>query len=236
MDGILLIDKPIGWTSFDVVNKVRTIIERSELTPRNKKRYPVGHSGTLDPLATGLLIVLVGSYTKHSAEIGKFDKTYQFTMKLGQISTTGDEEGEKTIQSDHRPSIIQIRQALDHFSGPIEQIPPAYSAIKIKGQPAYSLARRGQPVEIQSRTVHINSIQLNGYHYPLVELETSVSSGTYIRSLAEDIGNYLKTGAYTVALRRISIGQFNVQHAISPQTLTIEDIRSQLRELEHRII
>jgi len=229
MDGILLIDKPIGWTSFDVVNKIRTIIERAELTPRTKKRYPVGHSGTLDPLATGLLIVLVRSYTKRSAEIGKFDKTYQFTMKLGQTSTTGDEEGEKTVQSDHRPPIIQIRQALKHFKGLIDQIPPAYSAIKINGQPAYNLARKGQPVEIQSRKVQISAIQLIKYHYPLVELETSVSSGTYIRSLAEDIGNYLKTGAYTVALRRISIGQFNVKQAINPQTLTIEDICSRLR-------
>jgi tRNA pseudouridine55 synthase len=232
MNGVLLVDKPIGWTSFDVVNKVRSIIERAQLTPENKKRYPVGHSGTLDPLASGLLIVLIGSYTKYSAEIGKSDKTYQFTIKLGQTSTTGDEEGSKTIRSDYQPSIIQIRQALNQFKGSVEQTPPAYSAIKIKGQPAYRLARKGQPVEIQPRTVHIDSIRLTGYDYPLVKLEARVGSGTYIRSLAEDIGTVLETGAYTVGLRRTSISQFNVKRAISPQKLTIDDIRSRLIALE----
>jgi tRNA pseudouridine55 synthase len=231
MDGILLINKPIGWTSFEVVNKVRSIIKQSNLASGNKKRYPVGHSGTLDPLATGLLIVLIGSYTKRSLEFGKLDKTYEFTIKLGQTSTTGDEEGNKTTLSDFRPANAQIRQVLNGFKGQIEQIPPIFSAIKINGQPAYKLARKGQSVQLAPRTVHINSIKLVSYHYPLVEIEAYVSSGTYIRSLAEDIGTALKTGAYTVSLRRTSIGQFNVLSAANPQSLIVKDIVSQLKVL-----
>ncbi|MGD0284077.1 MAG: tRNA pseudouridine(55) synthase TruB [Candidatus Saccharimonadales bacterium] len=228
MNGILLIDKPIGWTSFDVVNKIRTIIEAAEIVNGRKKRYPVGHSGTLDPLATGLLIILIGSATKQSAVIGKFDKTYQATMKLGFTSTTGDEEGDKTLQSSFQPPVEQINYVLKRFLGPIEQLPPTYSAIKIKGQPAYRLARKGLPVQLKPRLVQINSLQLESYHYPLVKLSASVSSGTYIRSLVEDIGKALSTGAYTVELRRISIGQHQVSQAASPQDLTFSDISRRL--------
>ena len=228
MNGILLIDKPIGWTSFDVVNKIRAIVEAAKPSHGRQKRYPVGHSGTLDPLATGLLLILIGSATKQSAVIGKFDKTYQVTMKLGYTSTTGDEEGEKTHRSNFQPPIEQISQILNRFLGPIEQIPPAYSAIKIKGQPAYRLARKGLPVELKPRSVWINSLQLISYHYPLVKLTVGVSSGTYIRSLVEDVGEVLTTGAYTVELRRISIGQYQVNQAASPQDLTISDISRQL--------
>ncbi len=231
MDGLLLIDKPLGWTSFDVVGKVRSVIEQSSIA-KSKKRYPVGHSGTLDPLATGLLIVLIGSFTKQSDLIGKFEKTYQFAMKLGQTSTTGDEEGEKTFQSDHQPSGIEIEQALKQFIGPIEQLPPIYSAIKINGQPAYRLARKGKAVQLSPRPVNIYSLNLLDYKYPLIKLETSVSSGTYIRSLAEDIGKELKTGAYTVELRRISIGQFTVSNAIAPQELTIRQIQNHLIQIK----
>jgi tRNA pseudouridine55 synthase len=228
MNGILLVDKPIGWTSFDVVNKIRVIIEADESINNRRKRYPVGHSGTLDPLATGLLLVLIGSATKQSAVTGKYDKTYLVTMKLGLISTTGDEEGEKTVKSDFQPLIGQIHQILNRFLGPIEQLPPAYSAIKIKGQPAYRLARKGLPVQLTPRLVHINSLQLKSYHYPLIKLSVSVSSGTYVRSLVEDIGKALKTGAYTVQLRRISIGQYYVAQAVRLQNLTISDIRQHL--------
>src|SRR4051812_1280163 len=126
MNGILLIDKPSGWTSFDVVAKVRGILKKSGIA-----KPKVGHTGTLDPLATGLLILLVGSYTKKAPELSKLDKTYEVTMWLGKTSTTGDEEGEKTSISDKQPTHEEVEDVIKQFTGEIQQIPPAYSAIKV---------------------------------------------------------------------------------------------------------
>src|SRR5258706_11530104 len=122
MNGILLVDKPKGWTSFDVVNKVRRLIEQSGLNTTNKKRFPVGHTGTLDPLATGLLVLMLGTYTKKVPEYTKLDKTYEVTMRLGQTSTTGDEEGEKAAVSDHEPTQDEVANALKQFEGDIMQV------------------------------------------------------------------------------------------------------------------
>src|SRR3982751_4467959 len=144
MQGLLLVDKPTDWTSFDVVNYVRRMVATVEdKKPKNTK---VGHTGTLDPLATGLLVLLIGKeYTRRAGELSKLDKTYEVTMKLGETSTTADEEGEKTVVSDTVPTQKAVLEALERLQGQIMQVPPAYSAMKINGQRAYKLARAGQP-------------------------------------------------------------------------------------------
>jgi len=211
VNGILLIDKPSGWTSFDVVNYVRKIIANHE--GKKPRQVKVGHIGTLDPLATGLLVLLLGDYTKRALSLTKLDKTYEVTMKLGETSTTGDDEGEKTFTSDTQPSRADVEKALQNFTGEIMQIPPAYSAVKVNGQRAYKLARAGKPVEIEPRPVTIHSAKLKSYEYPAVEFTAKVSSGTYIRTLVEDIGRQLKTGAYMSDLRRTNIGKLTIKEA-----------------------
>src|SRR5688572_4424264 len=166
MNGILLVDKPAGWTSFDVVNKIRRMVSSSGPSNSNKKRFPVGHTGTLDPLATGLLVLMLGTYTKKVPEFTKLDKTYEVTMRLGQTSTTGDEEGEKTLVSDEQPSREEIEAALAKFTGEIMQTPPAFSAIKINGQRAYDLARKGQTPDLKPRPATIYKIEFTDYGYP----------------------------------------------------------------------
>ncbi|HSX23783.1 MAG TPA: tRNA pseudouridine(55) synthase TruB [Candidatus Saccharimonadales bacterium] len=211
MNGILLIDKPSGWTSFDVVAKIRGMIRRET----GLKKLKVGHAGTLDPLATGLLVILLGTYCKRAGEFSKLDKTYQVTMKLGQTSTTGDEEGEKTAVSGLRPPKSAVLAALKRFEGEIMQTPHKYSAIKVDGQRAYKLARAGKEVVLEPRRVTIYDITDVTYHYPKVKFTTKVSSGTYIRSLVEDIGKELHTGAYMAVLRRTSIGPFGIGQALN---------------------
>lgn len=224
MNGILLVDKPAGWTSFDVVHKVRRTIQHSALDTTGKKRFPVGHTGTLDPLATGLLVLLLGSYTKRAPALTKLDKTYEVTMRLGQTSTTGDEEGEKMTVSDNRPPLQEIEAILRQFVGNSMQTPPAYSAIKVNGQRAYKLARQGKEVRLAARPVQITSVTLQSYEYPLVRFTTLVSSGTYIRSLVEDMGRVLGTGAYMAELRRTTVGPFSIADAISPEHINVEEI------------
>lgn len=209
MNGILLIDKPSGWTSFDVVAKIRGVIKHET----GLKKPKVGHTGTLDPLATGLLVIVVGTYCKRAGEYSKLDKTYEVTMRLGQTSTTGDAEGTKTIVTDQVPAYEEIENAVKMFTGEISQTPPAYSAVKVGGQRAYKLARAGKPVEIAPRKVTIHTIENLSYTYPEVTFRTNVSSGTYIRTLVEDIGEELKTGAYMSALRRTQVGEFKLEDA-----------------------
>ena len=212
MQGLLLVDKPAGWTSFDVVNYVRRIVATAE--GKKPKNCKVGHTGTLDPFATGLLVLLIGKeYTKKAGELSKLDKTYEVTMRLGQQSTTGDPEGEITAISDTIPTVEAIREALKQFTGPIQQVPPAFSAIKVNGVRAYKLAREGKEVIIEPRQVTINRLELVDYTYPEVKFVADVTSGTYIRTLVEDIGKTLGTGAYTTELRRTVINNYNVTQA-----------------------
>lgn len=229
MDGYLLIDKPLNWTSFDVVNKVRHIIQDSGLNTTNKKRFPVGHAGTLDPLATGLVIVMLGDYTKKAEEFTKLDKTYLVTATLGQTSTTGDNEGEKTAVSSDEPSKTAVLAALEQFKGEIEQVPPIYSAVKIDGKRAYKMARDGKVPEMKSRLVKIYELNDVEYKYPEVSFTVAVSSGTYIRSLVQDIGEVLKTGAYTSQLRRTKIKDFDVKDALPVDKLSSETIYQSLQ-------
>lgn len=207
-DGILLIDKPAIWTSFDVVAKIRGQIRRQyteQGIKPTKRQLKVGHAGTLDPFATGLLVILLGEATKKADEFLKLDKVYEATIMLGQTSTTGDPEGEITDISTVQPTREDVEAVARKFVGTIQQRPPAFSAIKVNGQRAYKLARRGEEVNIPERTVEIYSLDILSYEYPLLKIRVHVSSGTYIRTLAEDIGKSLGVGAYCKELRRISI-------------------------------
>lgn len=231
MQGLLLVDKPKDWTSFDVVNYVRGIIARS--TGVKPKSIKVGHIGTLDPLATGLLVLLIGqNYTRRASELSQLDKIYEVTMNLGSISSTGDDEGEKQPVSNRKPEIAEITKALKLYTGNLKQIPPAFSAIKVKGQRAYKLARAGQTVELEPRYITIHSNNLKSYAYPTVEFSSSVSSGTYIRSLVEDIGKELGIGAYMSELCRTSIGNFLLKNAVPVQNLDADLIASRLQSLD----
>jgi len=215
-DGIILVDKPAGWTSFDVVAKIRGNIRRhytEQGIKPTKRQLKVGHAGTLDPFATGLLVILLGDATKKATEFLKLDKIYEAEIILGKISTTGDPEGDITTQSDIQPSRNDVEAALGAFQGDITQRPPIFSAIKINGQRAYKLARDGKEVEIPERTVTIHSLELLTYDYPSLKIRTHVGSGTYIRSLAVDIGAALGTGAYCAALRRTQIAAWSIDDA-----------------------
>ncbi len=204
----MLVDKPAGWTSHDIVAKVRSLIKKE-----TGQKIKVGHTGTLDPMATGLLILVIGSYTKRAGEFSKLDKIYEAELTLGAMSTTGDKEGEVTKKSDEKPTLQQIEQALSQFKGKIQQIPHIYSAIKVDGKRAYKLVRAGQEVKIEPRVVTVHGITDVKYDYPNLKLTVKVSSGTYIRSLAEDIGEVLVTGAYLSSLRRISVGEYKSSDA-----------------------
>ena len=230
MDGLLLIDKPARWTSHDVVARVRSVIRT-----QTGQKAKVGHTGTLDPFATGLLILVVGSYTKKAGEFSKLDKTYEAEITLGANSSTGDIEGKITKRGDRgegiggrRPTEPAVRRVLSRFEGKILQTPHKYSAVKVGGQRAYKLARAGKEVKLKPREVTIYSLELLSYEYPKVKIRTKVSSGTYIRSLAEDIGEALGTGAYLSALRRTSVGDFKVENAQNLQNLDISAIVKQL--------
>lgn len=213
MNGYLLIDKPKGWTSFDVVAKVRSLARQAT----GNKKIKVGHAGTLDPMATGLLIVLVGSATKEQDSFMKQDKVYQAEITLGYKSDTYDAEGQLAHVSDEILDTKVISDAVRSFVGDIEQIPPAYSAIKIKGKKAYELARKGVTPEIKPRKVTIYSIDDIKYEYPKLGFDVHVSSGTYVRSLANDIGTKVNLGAYLSSLRRTKIGDYKIADAKQPQ-------------------
>lgn len=187
---------------------------------RCKCRVKVGHTGTLDPFATGLIILVIGKECKNASKYSKLDKVYEATITLGQTSSTGDPEGEITSFAGPGPAKVpkqgEIEEILGRFVGEIEQTPPVFSAIKINGQRAYKLARKGEAVEIPKRTVTIYSLELLDYKYPKVKIRTHVSSGTYIRSLASDIGLALNTGAYVTELRRTKVGKYLINEADSP--------------------
>lgn len=207
-DQIILIDKPAGISSFGAVAKVR-----GKLKAEFGHKVKVGHTGTLDPFATGLLILLSGKMTKKSGDFLKLDKEYEAELKLGFISSTGDPEGELAFKSDLAPSREDIEKVVAEFVGEITQMVPKYSAVKINGQRAYKLARAGKDFETPQRKVTIYNIEIVEYAYPMLKIRAQVSSGTYIRTLAEDIGERLGTGAYLTALRRTKIADYDVKDA-----------------------
>lgn len=224
MDGYLLIDKPTGISSFGVVARLRGIISH-ELG----RKIKVGHTGTLDPAATGLMILVIGDYCKQAAKFSKLDKTYEAQLTLGAISTTADLEGELTTKSTHVPEKADIMDALNKFIGEISQTPPAFSAIKINGQRAYKLARQGKDVVLNPRKAVIWEIIDINYRYPKLSFTVRVGSGTYIRSLATDIGEALGVGAYLSGLRRIKIAEFNIKDAARLEEIGFPAIKSHLK-------
>jgi len=220
MFGLLNIHKPSGITSRDVVNRVQRLV----------RGVKVGHAGTLDPLATGVLVVALGPATRLVEYVQRMPKTYFGTFLLGRSSDTEDIEGTVVESVDPpRPTRQEVDAALPAFLGTIQQLPPAFSALKVQGQRAYELARRGEHVELQSRPVEIHGLAVVRYEYPELELEVHCGSGTYIRSLGRDIARSLGTAAVMSALRRTAIGVFRIAEALDFDSLTLAVIESKLQ-------
>jgi tRNA pseudouridine55 synthase len=216
MFGFLNIDKPPGPTSHDVVAMVRRLLPRS---------LKVGHAGTLDPFASGVLVVCIGHATRLADMVQRQSKRYVAQILLGAASSTDDSQG-KIVASVAAsgvlpPSSDQVRQALSAMVGQVQQVPPQHSAVHVAGQRAYHLARRGQEMALPARPVTIYSIDLVRYDYPQVEIEVHCGSGTYIRSIARDLGAALGVGGYCRQLRRTQVGLFKVQEAANPEHLDI---------------
>jgi len=208
---VLLINKPLEWTSFDVVNKIRSII-RGKL---NIKKIKVGHAGTLDPLATGLLLVCTGKMTKQIDSFQAQKKEYITTIKLGATTPSFDRETAEdyVFQYEHITREL-FENTLKQFIGEIEQTPPMFSAKKVDGQKAYIAARKGLEIDLKPNKITINSIEILDFKLPYVQIKVDCSKGTYIRALGRDIGKALNSGAYLTELIRTKIGEFNVENAI----------------------
>jgi tRNA pseudouridine55 synthase len=219
-DGVILVDKPAGMTSFGVVARIRRVLSKN-LPSGSPKKAKVGHTGTLDPFATGLMIIVTGKECRNASNYSKLDKVYETKILLGKTSSTGDIEGEITDVSSKIPEKCEILAVLEKFKGEITQVPPIYSAIKIDGRRAYSLAREGKTVEMPARKITIYELEMLDCNYPYLSLRAHVSSGTYIRTLAEDIGKALQTGAYCVELRRTKIADWDVKDAITLSSMGI---------------
>ena len=211
---ILLIDKPLTWSSFQAVNKIKyTLIKNLDLP----KRFKIGHAGTLDPLATGLLIICTGKFTKRLSELQGQIKEYTGTITVGATTPSYDLETEinETFPTTHVTAEL-IEQTKKQFIGTIEQFPPIFSAIKKDGKRLYEHARKGEEIEIQSRKIEISEFEITRIELPEVDFRVVCSKGTYIRSLAYDFGKALKSGAHLTALRRTKIGNFSVDNAVEP--------------------
>lgn len=216
---VFLLDKPYEWTSFQVVNSIRYQMSRVTGLKRNK----VGHAGTLDPLATGLLIICTGKATKQIDSYQAQEKEYTGTFKLGATTPCFDMEQEEDHQypTEHITEEM-IQEARKAFMGKIEQTPPAFSAIKIKGKRAYEYARKDEEVVIKSKNIEIQEFEITAIRMPEVDFRIVCSKGTYIRSLARDFGQKLESGAYLTALRRTKIGEYEVKNALTPQEFKLK--------------
>jgi tRNA pseudouridine55 synthase len=204
---VFLVDKPLGWTSFQVVNKLRWVIRKTHKI----KKIKVGHAGTLDPLATGLLIICVGKKTKDIEFYQGEEKEYTGTITVGGITASFDLETEinQTFPTE-KITEQDLQEAAASLSGSIEQYPPAFSAVKIDGKRAYELARKGEEVKVKSRNVMVTKFDIDTSEFPKVHFKIVCSKGTYIRSMASDFGKKLNNGAYLSALRRERIGEFSL--------------------------
>jgi len=215
MDGILIINKEKGWTSFDVVAKIR-----NKLNVRK-----VGHTGTLDPMATGVLVLCLGRATKKAQDIMGKDKEYIAEIMLGAVSDTDDAEGKVIINKEAGvKSKPEITRALKQFEGVIKQVPPQFSAKKINGQRAYKLARKGKEVKFEPSEVTIHEIELLDYKWPVAKVRVACGKGTYLRSLARDLGEVLGTGGYLTKLERTKVGQYSIAQAISIEDAEVKNI------------
>lgn len=210
---ILLIDKPLEWSSFQAVNKIKWAIRKAF----NLRKIKVGHAGTLDPLATGLLVICTGKFTKKIPELQGMVKEYTGTITLGATRPSYDMETE--IDAEYPTEHITrevVEKALMHFKGVIDQYPPVFSALKKDGKRLYEFARKGQEVKIEPRKVEIHEFEITSFELPELQFRVVCSKGTYIRSLAHDLGKAVASGGYLSALRRTKIGDLNVSNAISP--------------------
>lgn len=209
---ILLIDKPLTWSSFQAVNKIKYALKRKYNLP---KSFKIGHAGTLDPLATGLLIICTGKFTKKIPELQGMVKEYTGTITLGATTPSYDLETQvdKTYPTEHITEDL-IRETTQQFIGEIDQKPPVFSALKKDGKRLYEHARAGEEVEILARKVTIHEFEITKIDFPKVEFKVVCSKGTYIRSLAYDFGLALNSGGYLSALRRTKIGEFSVEDAV----------------------
>lgn len=209
VSGVLLLDKPAGPSSNTVLQRVKRLLGAAR----------AGHTGTLDPLANGLLVITVGEATKFSGGLLEADKSYRARLKLGESTTTGDAEGAVLSRSEVSVSESRLRAALGHFRGEIEQVPPMYAAIKHQGRPLYAYARRGEHVDRAPRRVAIRHLELEGFAGDTASLFVECSKGTYIRSLAEDLGAALGCGAHLAGLERLAVGHFALERAITLEAL-----------------
>jgi len=210
LTGLLVVDKPLGWSSMDVVRRVR----------RSAEGCKTGHAGTLDPLATGVVVCCLGKATRCVEAIMGQTKVYDAVVDLSAFTTTDDREGPRDeVAVADPPSLSQVREVAARFVGQVEQRPPAFSAIHVNGQRAYRLARKGQAVEIPRRIVRIDAIDVLDYDWPNLSLRITCGRGTYIRSLARDIGKSLQTGGYLASLRRTAVGGYDLSRAVDEARL-----------------
>jgi tRNA pseudouridine55 synthase len=209
VDGVLLLDKPVGFSSNDALIKAKRVL--------NAKK--AGHTGTLDPFATGLLPLCFGEATKFSQDLLEADKTYETVVHLGQTTDTGDTEGETVDTREVNVTLDQIHAVLEQFRGPIAQVPPMYSALKRDGKPLYEYARAGITLEREARNVIIHKLELIAYDAPMLKLSVTCSKGTYIRVLGQDIGEALGCGAHLNALRRTQVGPLTMENMITLDAL-----------------
>lgn len=221
LTGILNLDKPAGISSAHAVNRVKRLL------PRGTK---IGHAGTLDPFATGVLLLLVGKATKLCESLMGQRKGYRATVKLGARTATDDpESAEEVVDVSHIPDEGAVREIAGKFVGAISQRPPNFSAMKIGGQRAYKLARSGETVELAERVVQVYSLEVLSYSWPMIELEIACGRGTYIRSIARDVGELLGTGGYLTQLRRTFIGDSRVEEAVTLARLQEEGVDAHLQ-------
>lgn len=228
---VLLFDKPLYWTSFNLVNKVKSLLKRNA----GLKKIKVGHAGTLDPLASGLLIVCIGKATKRVQEFQDSEKEYLATIKLGATTPSFDMETEVDAEFPTEHITIElINEALVKFKGFIMQIPPLYSAKFVNGKRAYELARQGVEMELNAVPIEITSIKVECYEAPLLTVRVRCSKGTYIRSLARDIGIALNSGGHLIELRRTASGDFKVEDSLLPEQFedAIKDVYAALPTVE----
>jgi tRNA pseudouridine55 synthase len=225
---VLLMNKPLFWTSFDLVKKVRgQILYKYRMVKGEKRKIKVGHAGTLDPYADGLMIICTGKKTKEIESFMGLDKEYIFSLEFGKTTPSFDLETEFDYEFAHRDiEINEIKKTLTKFEGEISQIPPVYSAKSIKGKRAYKSARDGETPEMLPQKVYIERLEVMNFEYPILTLRVKCSKGTYIRSLARDIGKELETGAHIIGLKRTQIGQYHAKDAI-----TVEEFEQKIKKL-----
>ena len=217
VNGVVLVDKPLGYSSNQTLALVKKYF--------NPKK--AGHTGTLDPLATGLLPVCLGEATKFSSFLLESDKSYEASIKLGFISSTGDSEGEiECIKIKNFPTLGEVQKVINSFLGYQEQLPPMFSALKFKGKPLYEYARKGENIDRKKRKINITSLKIKEYKDNIIHINVSCSKGTYIRVLANDIGACLKTGGYLVGLRRLAIGKITIKEAVNINLIEEMNIQS----------